>query len=162
MKSKIKNQKSKIFLLLALGAMLLTGCKKDDWMDWKAKNELWLEQNKLQPGVQVSATGLQYRVIADPNPTDARPSSSSVVYCDYKGTLINGVQFDGGTASFSVSSVVDGFAEGLKKIHCHGDIELFIPYELGYKEEEQGTEGTMSYIPPYSTLIFTVHIRAVQ
>jgi FKBP-type peptidyl-prolyl cis-trans isomerase FklB len=131
-------------------------------MDWKAKNELWLEQNKLQPGVQVSATGLQYRVIADPNPTDARPSSGSVVYCDYKGTLINGVQFDGGSASFSVSSVVDGFAEGLKKIHCHGDIELFIPYELGYKEEEQGTEGTMSYIPPYSTLIFTVHIRAVQ
>lgn len=154
--------KCKVLLFLALLAVGFSACKKDDWMDWKAKNQLWLEQNKLNEGVQVSPTGLQYKIIADPNPTDARPSAGSTVYCDYRGTLINGVQFDGGSASFAVSSVVDGFAEGLKKIHCHGDIELYIPYELGYKEEEQGTEGTQSYIPPYSTLIFTVHIRAVQ
>ena len=131
-------------------------------MDWKAQNQLWLEQNKTKPGVETSSTGLQYKIIADPNPTDAKPNVSSRVYCDYRGTLINGVQFDGGTATLLVSNVVEGFAEGLKKIHCHGDIELYIPYELGYKDEEQGTEGTASYIPPYSTLIFTIHIRGVQ
>ena len=152
----------KVFLLFILGVMTLTGCKKDNWLDWKAQNQLWLEQNKLNPGVQVSPTGLQYKIIADPNPTDARPNAGSTVYCDYRGTLINGVQFDGGSAAFAVSNVVAGFAEGLKKIHCHGDIELYIPYDLGYGEDEQGTEGTSSYIPPYSTLIFNVHLRAVQ
>lgn len=132
-------------------------------MDWKTQNQLWLEQNKTKPGVQVSPTGLQYRIIADPNPTDSRPSTGNIVYCDYRGTLINGVQFDGGSAAFTVgTTIIDGFAEGLKKIHCHGDIELYIPCDLGYKEEEQGTEGTISYIPPYSTLIFHVHIRSVQ
>ena len=152
----------KRILFLALSVIFLSGCKKDNWLDWRAQNQLWLEQNKTNPGVQVSPTGLQYKIIADPNPTDARPSSGSSVYCDYRGTLINGVQFDGGSATLAVNSVVEGFAEGLKKIHCHGDIELYIPSELGYKDEEQGTEGTSSYIPPYSTLIFTVHIRAVQ
>ncbi len=154
--------KYKAFLLFVLGTVLLSGCKKNDWMDWKAQNQLWLEQNKTKPGVETSSTGLQYKIIADPNPTDAKPNVSSRVYCDYRGTLINGVQFDGGTATLLVSNVVEGFAEGLKKIHCHGDIELYIPYELGYKDEEQGTEGTASYIPPYSTLIFTIHIRGVQ
>ena len=152
----------KYILIILPCLMLMAGCKKDDWMDWKAQNQLWLEHNKTQPGVQVSPTGLQYRIIADPNPSDARPSADSRVYCDYTGRLINGVQFDGGTSVFSVGNLVEGFAEGLKKIHCHGDIELYIPYDLGYDDEEQGTEGTASYIPPYSTLIFTVHLRALQ
>jgi len=152
----------KIFLFLTLSVVMLSGCKKDDWLDWKAQNELWLAQNKTKPNIQVTESGLQYRIIADPNPTDARPNSGSIVYCDYRGKLINGVQFDGGSAALQVSNVVAGFAEGLKKIHCHGDIELYIPQDLGYKEEEQGTEGTSSYIPPYSTLIFTIHVRSVQ
>ena len=143
--------------------MILSGCKQDNWMDWKAQNELWLVQNKTKPGVQTTSTGLQYKVISDPNPTDARPSTGSTIACDYTGTLINGVQFDGGSATFTLNSgLISGFVEGLKKIHCHGDIEIYIPYDLGYKEEEQGTEGTASYIPPYSTLIFNVHLKAVQ
>lgn len=153
----------KIFLFLLLGTLCLSSCKQDNWLDWKTQNELWLEQNKKQPGVEISQTGLQYRIISDPNPTDARPSTGSYVYCDYTGRLINGVQFEGGTAAFTVgSTLIAGFAEGLKKIHCHGDIEIYIPYTLGYKDEEKGTEGTSSYIPPYSTLIFTIHIKAVQ
>lgn len=146
-----------------LCAVALTACKQDNWLDWKAQNQLWLEQNKTKPGVEVSSTGLQYRIIADPNPTDAKPSTGSLVYCDYTGQLINGAQFEGGSGVFTINSnLIAGFAEGLKKIHCHGDIELFIPYTLGYEDKEQGTEGTSSYIPPYSTLIFTIHIRAVQ
>ncbi len=156
------NYKTLLSLFLVLCSIVLSSCKKDDWMDWKAQNQLWLQQNETKPDVQTTETGLQYKIIADPNPTDARPNASSVVYCDYRGTLINGVQFDGGTSTLLVSNVVEGFAEGLKKIHCHGDIEIYIPYELGYKDEAQGTEGTASYIPPYSTLIFTIHLRSVQ
>ena len=146
-----------------IGLMCLSSCKQDNWMDWKAENQLWMAHNKTKPGVQTTASGLQYKIIADPNPTDARPSTGSRVQCDYVGTLINGAQFDGGTASFVLNTnMIEGFVEGLKKIHCHGDIEIYIPSDLGYKDEEQGTEGTASYIPPYSTLIFNVHLRAVQ
>jgi len=155
--------KALLFCILCAVFCVLTGCKQDNWLDWKAQNQLWLEHNKTKPGVEVSSTGLQYRIIADPNPTDARPSTGSRVYVDYTGRLINGAQFEGGSAVFTVNSnLIAGFTEGLKKIHCHGDIELFIPYTLGYNDSEQGTEGTSSYIPPYSTLIFTVHLRAVQ
>jgi len=153
----------KTLFLVIISAMFLCSCKKDNWMDWKAQNQVWLAHNKTLEGVQTTETGLQYKIIADPNPTDARPSTGSRIACDYTGLLINGVQFDGGSATFVLNSgMIKGFVEGLKKIHCHGDIEIYVPAELGYEDQEQGTEGTASYIPPYSTLIFKVHLRAVQ
>ena len=84
---------------------------------------------------------------------------------DYTGTLINGYKFDSAkSASLSVGGVVEGFAEGIKKIHAHGDIEIYVPYDLGYGEDGQGTEGSLAatFIPPYSTLIFKVHLSAVS
>ncbi len=146
---------------LCLIALSLIGCKQNDWLDWKTQNEVWLanELPLLDTAVVTSPTGLKYRVIADPNPTEARPSKTSYVYCDYKLRLINGAQVDAGTGSvFSLSQTVSGFAEGLTKIHCHGDIMIYVPCNLGYGEEAVGTEGTTSYIPPYSTLIFEVHL----
>lgn len=146
-------------------------------MDWKAQNDLWLEQNiqnhKDDPKFFVLADGLQYKIIADPTPHDARPNANSTVGCDYTGVLINGYQFDGGTAKFSMSNLVSGFAEGLRKIHQNGDIEIYVPYYLGYDEkvftnneinkaEGNGTEGTKSYIPPYSVMIFRVHLSSVS
>jgi FKBP-type peptidyl-prolyl cis-trans isomerase FklB len=132
-----------------------------------------LENNKNQPGVEVSASGLQYRIIADPTPSDAKPNTTSTIVCDYKLTLINGNQIDAGTnVALSLSNTISGFAEGCHKIHANGDIELFIPAYLGYDKEKfdsneyeqaegYGTEGTQSYIPPYSTLIYTVHICGI-
>mgnify|MGYP003292322040 CR=1 FL=1 len=136
----------------------MIGCTQNNWMDWKTQNELWLIQNAKDTSVQVSSTGLQYRIIADPNPTDAKPSAASYVRCDYTCKLINGMQVDGGENVLNLAQTIAGFSEGLKKIHVHGDIELFVPYDLGYGEEPQGTEGTQSYIPPYSTLIFQIHL----
>ena len=71
-----------------------------------------------------------------------------------------------------MSNLVSGFSEALRKIHKNGDIEIYIPYYLGYDEEVfsndkivdaegNGTEGTQSYIPPYSVMIFTVHLSDV-
>ena len=165
------------FLILTFFAALLVGCKENQWMDWKAQNDLWLEQNitahQNDPNFHVLSDGLQYRIIADPNPLGPRPNESGTIVCDYTCTLINGNLLDGGTGQFSTSDVISGFWEGLRKIHEHGDIEIYVPYYLGYDKEVftndkigdaegKGTEGTQSYIPPYSVLIYTIHLSSVS
>ncbi len=157
----------------ALAALLLTGCKQNNWADWKVQNEVWLENNKSQSGVKVTDSGLQYKVIADPTPQDARPNSTSNIVCDYTVKLINGCQIDAGNSvGLNLNNTIPGFTEGCHLIHNNGDIELYIPAYLGYDytkyqsgqyydAEGYGTEGTQSYIPPYSTLIYSIHIGAV-
>lgn len=164
--------KKTLLIWLGAAALLLASCTENNWMDWKVQNDLWLAQNAQKEGVETTPTGLQYKIIADPTPQDTRPDNGKTVVVDYTGTLVNGCQFDGGTAAFALSSVVSGFAEGLRKIHNNGDIEIYVPYYLGYDEEKynndeinkaagNGTEGTSGYIPPYSVLIFKVHVSAV-
>lgn len=162
------------FIVFCLGALfLLPGCKQNNWMDWKVENELWLENNRTQAGIQETSSGLQYKIIADPTPQDARPNSTSTIVCDYTVKLINGYQVDGGHATLSLSNCIPGFTEGCRLIHNNGDIMLYIPAKLGYdyqkyqeddiyNAEGNGTEGTSSYIPPYSTLIYDIHICAVS
>ena len=157
----------------ALTALLLTGCRQNNWADWKVQNEVWLENNKSQSGVKVTDSGLQYKVIADPTPQDARPNSTSTVVCDYSVKLINGCHiYAGDSDTLDLNSTIPGFTEGCHLIHNNGDIELYIPAYLGYDytkyqsgqyydAEGYGTEGTQSYIPPYSTLIYSIHIGAV-
>lgn len=167
---------SKIILVCLLSALaiLCPGCKENNWMDWKTQNDLWLENNKKQPGVVTLASGLQYKKIADPTPQDARPNTTSTVVCDYTVSLINGYQIQGGNSvTIYLPNAIPGFAEGCHQIHNNGDIELYIPAYLGYDYEKYqtdsyyeaegyGTEGTQGYIPPYSTLIYTVHICGVS
>jgi FKBP-type peptidyl-prolyl cis-trans isomerase len=143
-------------------------------VDWKTQNEIWLENNKKQPGVVLTSTGLQYRIIADPTPQDAQPNSNSTVVCDYSVKLINGYVVDrGNSVTLNLANTIPGFSEGCHKVHNNGDIELFIPAYLGYdyskynsndyyNAEGLGTEGSQSFIPPYSTLIYTVHICSVS
>lgn len=164
------DSKIKIFTLLActICAFLLSSCKQDSWVDWKFQNELWLARNKSQPGVQTTASGLQYRVIADPTPTDARPNPTSTIICDYTLKLINGTVIESKQGKgFYLGSTIPGFTEGCHKIHNNGDIELYIPASLGYDYDTtdglgHGTEGYSAHIPPYSTLIFTIHICSVN
>ena len=161
-------------VLCILCSILLSGCKKNNWADWKTQNEMWLAHNKTLPGVITSESGLQYKIIADPTPQDARPNTNSTIVCDYTVKLINGYKVDGGQyISLNLGNCIAGFAEGCHKIHNNGDIELYIPAYLGYDKskydsdeyydaEGYGTEGTQSYIPPYSVLIYTVHICGVS
>ena len=158
-----------------LAALLLVGCKQNNWVDWKTQNELWLTQNAAKDNqVKKTSTGLQYKILADPTPLDAKPNKTSYVTCDYVLKLINGNELERGHATFALSSVISGFAEGCCLIHNNGDIRLFIPYYLGYDKTKvddgdeynavgnEGTEGTHSYIPPYSTLIYDIHICGVS
>lgn len=164
----------KKILLYTVLILAFVGCKENQWMDWKVQNEAWLKQNALNPDVKTTSTGLQYQIIADPTPQDARPSKTSYVTCDYTVRLINGNEIEGGQhkAQFYLGQVIPGFSEGCCLIHNNGDIRLFVPYYLGYdatkvsdndtyNAEGQGTEGTSGYIPPYSTLIFDIHICGV-
>lgn len=155
-----------LIYILPLIALLISGCKTEDkWMDWKAENEAWLQQNAIRENVQTTESGLQYKILSYGNTTDAKPDDNSVVICNYTGKLINGYVFDQGyNTTFSMSGVTAGFREGLKLIHAHGDIEIYAPYDLMYGDEEQGTEGSLSatYIPPYSTMIFRIHLSTVS
>jgi hypothetical protein len=162
-----------VYCLLVL-VCTLVGCKKNQWADWKVQNEIWLQNNANQPGVRVTSSGLQYKVIADPTPQDAIVNQTSTIVCDYTVRLINGCIIESNSgAALSLSSCISGFAEGCHKVHAHGDVELYIPAYIGYdaakfntndyyEAEGSGTEGTQSFIPPYSTLIYQVHICAVS
>ena len=155
-------------------SLSLSSCTQSNWADWKVENEVWLKNNKQKAGVIETESGLQYKIIADPTPNDARPNSTSTIVCDYTVKLINGYTVQtGNLVSLSLASTIPGFTEGCRKIHNNGDIELYIPAYLGYdyakyqsneyeKAEGLGTEGTQGFIPPYSTLIYTVHLCGVS
>ena len=143
--------------------VLVSSCKRDNWLDWKFQNELWLAQNAKQEGVVTTPTGLQYKCIEAGWDKSARPDDAKIVIIDYKGQLINNYVFDeADEASMQVSSVVSGFAEGLKKMNQFGEYEFYIPYYLGYGASGAGSEGSESFIPPYSTLIFHVYLHSVN
>lgn len=153
---------TKIISLLLL-IVLVSSCKRDNWLDWKFQNELWLAQNAKQEGVVTTPTGLQYKCIEAGWDKSARPDDAKIVIIDYKGQLINNYVFDeADEASMQVSSVVSGFAEGLKKMNQFGEYEFYIPYYLGYGTSGAGSEGSESFIPPYSTLIFHVYLHSVN
>lgn len=135
----------------------------EKWLEWKAQNELWLVQNAQRDGVQTSSTGLQYKCIYAGYDKSARPDDTSLVTIMYSGKLINGDQFDASDSYVGyVSDFISGFREGLKKMREFGIYEFYIPYYLGYGINGTGTEGSSSYIPPYSTLIFRVELKRVN
>ena len=149
--------------VFALLALCVVGCKQKEWVDWKTQNTIWLEQNKNNPDVQVTPSGRQYKVITAGNPTDARPNANSTVNVTYTLKLINGYVIEQGTSSFSLSGVIKGFAEGVRMMRGgnQAEYEFYIPYDLGYGSDGSGTEGYSNFIPPYSTLIYRVHLNAI-
>ena len=106
-KIKVKGERLKLkgLALCATLLVLLASCKTNNWAEWKVQNELWLENNKNQPGVVVTESGLQYKIIADPTPQDAQPNTTSTIRCDYSVRLINGYVLETyPNASISLSS----------------------------------------------------------
>ena len=163
-KLKVKSLKWIVISLIAI--TFLPGCKQDEWTDWRLQNDIWLAHNKAQDSVRTTSTGLQYKIIADPlaENNDAKPKPNSTVVCDYTLRLINGTIIESRKEQpIYLASTIPGFREGCIKVHTHGDIHLFIPAHLGYDYDTTdgrgtGTEGYKTYIPPYSTLIYEIHI----
>lgn len=125
----------------------------------KAEGTKFLADNKAKPGVQTLPDGLQYKVVQDG--TGAMPKSTDTVTVKYRGTTIDGKEFDasekhGGTASFPVGGVIPGWTEALQKMKVGSKWQLYIPSELAY-----GDRGAGADIPPGSTLIFDVELVSI-
>jgi FKBP-type peptidyl-prolyl cis-trans isomerase FklB len=124
--------------------------------------EDYLAANKARPGVQVTASGLQYEVLSSPNPNAAMPNTSSKVKVHYHGTLIDGTVFDssvqrGTPAEFGVTQVIKGWTEGLQLMHLGDKFKFHIPYNLAYGEQDRGAQ-----IKAFSTLIFEVELLEIK
>jgi FKBP-type peptidyl-prolyl cis-trans isomerase FklB len=126
----------------------------------KKTGEDFLAANKSKPGVVTTASGLQYKVITQG--TGPKPTASDTVICNYKGTLIDGKEFDssykrGQPATFPVSGVIKGWTEALQLMPVGSKYELYIPSDLAYGERGAGAD-----IGPNTTLIFQVELLSIQ
>jgi len=125
----------------------------------QAEGEKFLAENKAKDGVVALPSGLQYKILKQG--TGEKPTLDDTVVCNYKGTLINGTEFDasekhGGPATFPVKGVIAGWTEALQLMPTGSKWQLFVPANLAYGE--QGPPG----IGPNATLIFEVELVAVQ
>lgn len=127
----------------------------------KKEGDAFLAANKEKPGVVALPSGLQYKVIQSGD--GPKPTAADTVVCNYKGTLINGEEFDssykrGQPASFPVGQVIKGWTEALQLMPVGSKWELYIPSELAYGE--RGTPN--GPIGPDQTLIFEVELLSIQ
>jgi len=95
----------------------------------------FLAENKTKPGVQVTESGLQYKIENPGN--DVKASATDTVEVNYKGTLLDGTVFDssydrGESAKFPLNRVIPGWTEGMQLVGEGGKITLWVPFELGY------------------------------
>ena len=126
----------------------------------KAEGEAFLAENKKKEGVKTLPSGLQYKVIKAG--TGKKPKSNDTVTVHYRGTLINGTEFDssykrGQPVSFQVSGVIPGWTEALQLMEVGAKWQLFIPSNLAYGEQGAGRD-----IGPNATLIFEVELVSIQ
>ena len=124
-----------------------------------AEGKKFLEENKKKTGIKTTASGLQYQVIAEGSGT--APKETDTVEVNYRGTLINGTEFDssykrGKPAKFPVNRVIKGWTEGLQLMKPGAKYKFYIPPELAYGERGAGNE-----IGPESTLVFDVELLGV-
>ena len=132
---------------------------EEKYADNKAAGEKILEENKTKEGVQTTASGLQYKVIKEGK--GAIPTDSSTVKVNYKGTLIDGTEFDSSykrnaPATFRANQVIKGWTEALTLMPVGSKWELYIPQELAYGARNAGQ------IKPFSTLIFEVELVSIE
>ena len=125
----------------------------------QTKGEEFLAANKEKEGVNVTDSGLQYKAINEG--TGAKPKASDIVEVHYKGTLIDGTEFDSSykrnkPAEFPLRNVIPGWTEGLQLMTVGSKYMFFIPPKLAY-----GPRGNTT-IPGNSTLIFEVELLSIK
>ena len=136
-----------------------------EFADNKAAGEKFLAENKTKEGVQTTPSGLQYKIITKGN--GPVPADTSRVQVNYKGTLIDGTEFDSSykrkdkngkskPATFRANQVIKGWTEALTMMPVGSKWELYIPADLAYGSRNSGK------IKPFSTLIFEVELVSIE
>jgi FKBP-type peptidyl-prolyl cis-trans isomerase len=126
----------------------------------KKDGEVFLAANKAKPGVVALPSGLQYKILTPG--TGPKPTASDTVVCNYRGTLIDGTEFDssykrGQPATFPVGGVIKGWTEALQLMPVGSKWQLFIPPDLAYGERGAGAD-----IGPDATLVFEVELISID
>jgi FKBP-type peptidyl-prolyl cis-trans isomerase len=124
------------------------------------EGKTFLENNKKDPAVKTTASGLQYLVITPG--AGPKPVATDTVLVNYSGKLLNGKQFDSSydrnePLSLSQNRVRPGWTEGMQLMSKGAKYKFFIPYNLAYGERGAGQD-----IPPYSTLVFEIELLKIN
>jgi FKBP-type peptidyl-prolyl cis-trans isomerase FklB len=133
--------------------------KAEQSKSFAAEGQTFLAENAKRDGVVTTPSGLQYEVIS--MGSGERPTRSNTVRTHYRGTLINGKEFDssyrrGQPAEFPVSGVIAGWTEALQLMPTGSKWRLYIPHQLAYGERGAGAD-----IGPYQALIFDIELVAI-
>jgi FKBP-type peptidyl-prolyl cis-trans isomerase len=126
----------------------------------KTEGEKFLADNKAKDGVVTLPSGLQYKILTEG--TGAKPTAADTVVCNYRGTLLDGTEFDssykrGQPATFPVGGVIKGWTEALQLMPTGSKWQIFIPANLAY-----GDKGAGGEIGPGAALIFEVELISIQ
>jgi FKBP-type peptidyl-prolyl cis-trans isomerase FklB len=120
----------------------------------------FLEANKKKPGVVTLPSGLQYKVISAG--TGKKPTLADTVVCQYRGTLIDGTEFDSSysrsePATFKVTGVIPGWTEALQLMPVGSKWQIVVPPALAY-----GPRGSGDKIGPDATLVFEIELLSIK
>jgi FKBP-type peptidyl-prolyl cis-trans isomerase len=133
--------------------------KAKEATDNKKAGDAFLADNAKKDGVVSLPSGLQYKIVKASD--GKKPTDADTVSCNYRGTLIDGTEFDknqpGQPASFQVGAVIPGFKEGLKLMPVGSTWQFFIPPQLAY-----GERGAGNVIGPNTTLVFEVELISIK
>ena len=126
----------------------------------KGEGDAFLAANKSKPGVITLPSGLQYKVVV--TGTGKTPTIDDTVVCQYRGTLIDGKEFDSSysrnqPATFPVKGVIKGWTEVLQLMPVGSKWQVFIPSSLGY-----GERGAGGLIGPNAALVFEIELVAIK
>lgn len=135
------------------------GIRRVAILDNKAKGDAFLAENKTRDGVVALASGVQYKILKEGD--GRKPADADAVECNYRGTLLDGTEFDGTDpgkpATLKVAQLIAGWKEALKLMPEGSKWQIFIPPQLAY-----GPRGVGSDIGPNETLVFEVELLAVK
>lgn len=126
----------------------------------KTKGDAFLAENSKKDGVVALPDGLQYKILSAG--TGKKPAETDTVMCNYKGTFLDGTEFDssaqaGKPVPFEVKNVIPGFKEVLQLMPVGSKWQVFIPSNLAY-----GERGAGNVIGPNATLIFEIELVSIQ
>lgn len=132
---------------------------KSEAQRYKQENERFIRHMSQSDDVQTLSCGVLYKILEEGG--GRKPTTANSVIVDYKGSLIDGTEFDstyrrGRPAQFKVIELIKGWREALKAMPCGSKWEIYIPYDLAYGTKPCGE------IPAYSALIFTVELLDIR